>query len=139
MLPHLQTSTAPDAVFPYTTLFRSFGAHEGDDAHDRVIVAEQPHDFVDSFTERPLLRKQHTISGTQVMNVVLGKTTTLESDDIQAGQPCPVAHHRAVWNDVVFHARHADDHGMATDPRSEERRVGKECVRNGNSGWSIYN
>src|SRR3546814_3044430 len=63
-----------------------------------------------------LRRKQHTISVTQVINVVLGKTTTLESDDIQAGQPCPVAHHRAVWNDVVFHARQAADHGMAPDP-----------------------
>src|SRR3546814_17867051 len=31
------------------------------------------------------------------------------------------------------------DDAEAFDPRSEERRVGKECVRTCRSGWSPYN
>src|SRR3546814_5701279 len=36
------------------------------------------------------------------------------------------------------HERHQDRHGEAPGPRSEERRVGKECVSTCRSRWSPY-
>src|SRR3546814_15487283 len=44
------------------------------------------------------------------------------------------------WVDVGDRQRIGDDRdgGRATTRRSEERRVGKECVSTGSSGWLTY-
>ena len=49
------------------------------------------------------------------MNLVTGKITALEPDDIEPGKPRPVAHHRSIGNHVVLDSGHAADHGMLAD------------------------
>src|SRR3546814_15132649 len=48
--------------------------------------------------------------------------------------------HGAVFHFFAFAGRRATDHQCIwrTVPRSEERRVGKECVSTCRSGWSPY-
>src|SRR5262249_36752896 len=46
-----------------------------------------------------------------------GETLALQSDQVQSFEASPVTPHHAVGNDIVRHARHSADEGIAADPR----------------------
>src|SRR3546814_11167970 len=115
-------STRTDTLLPYTTLFRSTGrmtegGHAGNARHDLGAVAD----------ETGLLRQRLHISENALVSV-FGRS--------------PLA--SRIGPEVVFHlAGHIagirKGGGAAFhQARSEERRVGKECVRTGRSRWSPY-
>src|SRR3546814_11628254 len=105
-------STRTDTLFPYTTLFRSHPAVEGRDQLVQDVVGE-------------------------LEAVALGREAQL----VGAEGSRPPAHHQrplvrsAGWGSSCPAERVAM---CATNVRSEERRVGKECVRTCRSRWSPY-
>src|SRR3546814_11007332 len=108
-------STRTDTLFPYTTLFRSDGVdgHGGFSglavANDQfALAAADRHHGVDGF---------HT--GLQRLS------NRLAGNDAR----------RDFFDDV---GGFGVDRAFAVDGRSEERRVGKECVSKCRSWWSAY-
>src|SRR3546814_11526624 len=102
-------STRTDTLFPYTTLFRSRDAAAAVQALWRVEAA------------RPAAGLARRNAG---------------SDREGAGRVRVAAD-----TNVVVRYLTGDDEQQAGDAkaaRSEERRVGKECVRTCKSGWSPY-
>src|SRR3546814_14138683 len=106
-------STRTDTLFPYTTLFRSV-AQLMRLAH--AALGGQPQPIGDVIVERamdraerhPALRAARRLLARGVGIVAVGELTKVT---------------RALL-------------GRALDRSSEERRVGKECVRTGRSRWS---
>src|SRR3546814_13710038 len=102
-------STRTDTLFPYTTLFRS-------------IVAQVSQNVFDTATGRYLLIPQGSrLVGAYDSNPVFGQTRAL-----------------IAWQRIIFSDGKAIDLG-AMPGRSEERRVGNECVRTCRSRWSPTN
>src|SRR3546814_3070172 len=67
----------------------------------------------------------------------LGTDAALDPADPPPGpHPCPVDRRSAQAGHA---ARRRADGGCLRRARSEERRVGKECVSTGRSRWSPYN
>src|SRR3546814_17830871 len=113
-------STRTDTLFPYTTLFRSDAAtfhHRGFQADERPIRQRAAVDHRE-------MADQHILA-----------------DDRR--EALGAVRHRAVaMNDAaVLNVRSRTDDDMAdvgAQHRSEERRVGKECVSTCRSRWSPY-
>src|SRR3546814_19759903 len=108
-------ATRPDTLFPYTTLFRSgasdaTGAWDGKSAYEACEVATVL-----------FLRKYG--------NALVRK----------AGSPAAALPMLAKVADLLpTHTRRSEESQSLQQFRSEERRVGKECVRTCSSRWSPY-
>src|SRR3546814_12911873 len=112
MLRRPPRSTRPDTLFPYTTLFRSLAAGEGQ--RGRILRG--------NLDQRHVLRPLAVVAGLQPRFLIF-------LDDI---------------GDGLFLARGAGGAALIgvrrefLGYRSEERRVGKECVSTCRSRWSPY-
>src|SRR3546814_17021866 len=107
-------STRTDTLFPYTTLFRSL-------AHRIVALQDAGRVF----------------PGDRRAGLDLGPR------DLRVAAPAgaPLGHEVVDAADAVLVARIPVLHGRVFDlrvVRSEERRVGKECVRTCRSRWSTF-
>src|SRR5260221_5091133 len=91
------------------------GADEIDDVPDRLDVAETLGDVVDTLAQRAGVAKELLVGVAQRLDLVARETAALHADDVDAGQARPVAHHRAIGNDVALDPRHAADHRILTD------------------------
>src|SRR3546814_11409950 len=116
-------STLTDTLFPYTTLFRSLcridTAHlAGADADRHAVFCVNDGVRLDELGD--LVREY------QIVNLGFGRRAF--ADDLEF----VVAHDARV--DVL----HQQAAGNALEVRSEERRVGQECVSTCSSRWSPY-
>src|SRR3546814_20678825 len=114
-------STRTDTLFPYTTLFRSrvkqdfgnssiFGGSYGWSSAGRFHHAQsQVHRF---------------------LNIMGGYVSSRDTYSLGAG--------RAIMPYVVATIEHLVTQHTSWDSRSEERRVGKECVSTCRSRWSPF-
>src|SRR3546814_13025156 len=98
-------STRTDTLFPYTTLFRSFTA--GTTGLSNLLAAPD---------------KPHTIEHDEERGPGIRRDRTPKRRHAKQRQPCENELYRQREADVLA------DPG-ARFPRSEERRVGKACVR----------
>src|SRR3546814_19969065 len=119
--PPISTRTA--TLFPYTTLFRS--------AAGRQLLLDAAENG-----EREQVAVQ--VDGTQRVIVARNRI----GDALRIRVRVEDRHHRnaeraGFGNGDVFLARVDDDNDAGQ--RSEERRVGKECVSTCRSGWGPYN
>src|SRR3546814_16493385 len=120
-------STRTDTLFPYTTLFRS----QGFDAPLLIVV----HPAIgDAFVE-DRVSAEHAIgqapSGQFSRRHFLGDE---QDADVLGGDPHTVGH----GDRGLAHAWPSGDDHYLLGLRSEERRVGKECVSTCRSRWSPY-
>src|SRR3546814_13443365 len=119
-------STRTDPLFPYTTLFRSAHRRHAMVVADLHIVEEH---LVDMAVAARELDRAH------------GDARRLHVDP-KIGQPLVLGHGRIGAHDddaIVAILRPARPQFLSVDlPRSEERRVGKECVSTCRSRWSPY-
>src|SRR3546814_20406908 len=124
-------STRTDTLVPYTTLFRSLaclGVDRHDGAQEQVVAL--------AFTADAVIPRR-AISGAEIDGVEFGVIGDGVPDGAAAAVFPPFARpalrsnpRRLVIVDAGL-ARHRPE-------RSEERRVGKECVSTCNSRWSPY-
>src|SRR3546814_16371899 len=106
-------STRTDTLFPYTTLFRS-----------------DPTNLVDGWASK--MRALQTWLASRHLDVVVLEILNSKTDAL-IGR----------WDIDVVYTTGSGDGGFWTDTdqirhRSEERRVGKECVSTCRSRWSPY-
>src|SRR3546814_11240256 len=118
-------STRTDTLFPYTTLFRSprdpFAERLGRARVDHaILVAEQ-----DQRRRRDLADARRHF-GLAVHSRAQHRGFAISREEEQF----PIAVDHRVIDDLLLLDRAAQ--------RSEERRVGKECVSTGRSWWSPY-
>src|SRR4051812_39859388 len=85
-------------------------AGENDDMTDRLHVLVEGCDVGDALAQRALLGEEKLIGAAQRLEVVALEAATLQPADVEPGEPRPVAHHRAVGDDVVLDPGHAADH-----------------------------
>src|SRR3546814_14750326 len=117
-------STRTDTLFPYTTLFRS-AALVGEGAK-RVRL----------FDQADLGRTEGEAEA--VILAILDKTVIAQGPEPIAELLDVVDDQRADRGDVERRGERVADADRPLE-RSEERRVGKECVSTGRSGWWPYN
>src|SRR6266851_5675513 len=91
------------------------GADEIDDVLDRLDVAETRGEIVDALAQRAGIGEEQLEGVAQRLDLVAREAAALHADDVDAGEPRPVAHHRAIGNDVALDARHAADHRVLPD------------------------
>src|SRR3546814_14974278 len=121
-------STRTDTLFPYTTLFRSSGALEGDDL-GAVLLGQLA--VVDG-----ALDAAHRHAGE-----ILPLGEAALGQDVGAGGVVAGVddlHHVATLVGVRHGGDDEVDPALVEELRSEERRVGKECVSTCRSRWSPY-
>src|SRR5260221_7553984 len=112
------------------------GANELDDVHHRRYPAEALSELVDALAERAGHAEQHLEGGAQRLDFLAREAAALHADDIDAGEPRLIAHHRAVGNDVALDPGHAADHRMLADPdelmdggkAADDREIGDHDV-----------
>src|SRR3546814_14609779 len=109
-------STRTDTLFPYTTLFRS---------GEQVGVAATPQEGEIGLCQHPVLRAQ---IGEAAGAARIGE----EGVDIAEARALEARRRRTRTDQVEILAEEA------RIGRSEERRVGKECVSTCSSRWSPY-
>src|SRR3546814_11295623 len=135
MLRRPPRSTRTDTLFPYTTLFRSHGG--GD--HPPV------EDYGEGLADILLRRAREAAAARAVEAEVDGGRAILVLADAGVDQLVAGHHRAALHRDhaqparIVGIGQHlAADRGAALGHvlRSEERRVGKECVSTCRSRWS---
>src|SRR3546814_20291449 len=122
-------STRTDTLFPYTTLFRSSPLDRGRmrigrDALRQILLAIVAAPHLRPAEEETLIAGQPAqhrrfLAAKRLLIGVIGDRQTGEVADILAERECAVE---------LFAGKH----------RSEERRVGKECVCPCRSLWSPY-
>src|SRR3546814_18486353 len=114
-------STRTDTLLPYTTLFRS-RCRAKSRQRRRAVLA-------------PLERAPRLRSGMRSIGLPLGDPRPLPTPKQPSASNRPFLHYPAVPALIrLFHLVDKRDGG----PRSEERRVGKECVSTCRSRWSPY-
>src|SRR5439155_15595801 len=91
------------------------GADERDDVVDRADATEAVGRLVDAVAEGALGREQELIGTAQPLDIFAAEALALHADDVEPAQPCPIAHHLAVRDNVALDARHAADHRMPPD------------------------
>src|SRR3546814_20529575 len=120
-------STRTDTLFPYTTLFRSQNA--------AVPLLAQLVDLVEEAPEGALC------CGRQLLALVGEREATraaVKQREAEAGlELLDLLADRAL-GDVQLGGRAREAEMAGGDLRSEERRVGKECVSTCRSRWSPY-
>src|SRR3546814_11422191 len=119
-------STRTDTLFPYTTLFRSHAPRlrraETDAFAERVNRVHQPF--------RVQLQQPFDAGG----DVVVGAPGIFGRQRVRA----QVRGSHGDTERLADPSRHAQQLAFAVEVRSEERRVGKECVSTCISRWSPY-
>src|SRR3546814_11853926 len=110
-------STRTATLFPYTTLFRS--------ARVTRLAAEE------------LSGKAPVISAVNCEGIREAQIHAREARDAGASAILVMPPH--MWLRFGMRQAHVVDYFQAIPDRSEERRVGKECVSKGTSRWSRYN
>src|SRR3546814_13730638 len=108
-------STRTDTLFPYTTLFRSTS-----------VVRASDKSFQVKWTETVFERGSQ--SGTSRWTAIL-TTIARTPSSVEVLRKNPLG----IYVDAIDWSRELD-----TAPRSEERRVGNECVSTCRSRWSPY-
>src|SRR3546814_11041903 len=109
-------STRTDTLFPYTTLFRSSTRPRHDQSDRFEVAVHHAHSY----------RASTAVGDIQATS---GDSFRFETG---AGLETPLAWEAGNW-------RESSSQTLATsNPRSEERRVGKECVSTCRSRWSQY-
>src|SRR3546814_16079750 len=114
-------STRTDTLFPYTTLFRS-----EEDAVVEALPEQAARVLVGLCGMRPKSRIKIGISEQKTPDMVAVARLAGQAEELTA-----------LENDAVIALMLFM--GEAAAGRSEERRVGKECVSTCRSGWSAYN
>src|SRR3546814_14729800 len=120
-------STRTDTLFPDTSLFRS---HRHAEAFLAAIAAALAHQRVD---EHALGRIEHQPA--LASTPLLGGAGLIVDQDAGAFHRAQLLLH-GIERIAVFKAHAVRK--LAAIPRSEERRVGKECVSTCRSRWSPY-
>src|SRR3546814_15401826 len=123
-------STRTDTLYPYPTLFLSVWARRDDrDVSDIFVLQEDlSRDIAEALRVRLLPGEMETLADRPTASVeayqlyLLARSFYLRGFDKRSLR---IAH------DLFTKA-------TEIDPRSEERRVGKECVRTCRSRWSPY-
>src|SRR3546814_11914481 len=108
-------STRTDTLFPYTTLFRSYRSYGADD------VARL------SFVRRA-----------RGLGFSLDQVRELLDLSERSDRPCDTVDAIACTHLAEVERKIADLDALRRELRSEERRVGKECVSTFRSRWSPY-
>src|SRR3546814_11777044 len=122
-------STRTDTLFPYTTLFRSVLGQPG----PRRILAiqwEMAQLHLEQRIEKLHQRRQPIRSTDDRIARHAMQQGELAFDSFRVSQDCR-------FEAVI--ALHPDQYFQLRIRRSEERRVGKECVSTCRSRWSPYN
>src|SRR3546814_11561395 len=109
-------STRTDTLFPYTTLFRS--VFDGRNRLDAVLAE---------------ISENSDESGTQFAPD-LGKFGPVHKRGLHVAQ-LPNSYSKFRFPRVRSYCSKGKQSVMLAQPRSEERRVGKECVSTYRSGW----
>src|SRR3546814_15746932 len=116
-------STRADTLFPYTTLFRSTALAEWSPSEDgkHLLYSVQ-----DGGTDWRIVRVKDVATGQDLVDEVRWvKFSALDWAKDGSG---------------FYYSRFPEpEAGEAFQSRSEERRVGKECVSTCSSRWSAYN
>src|SRR3546814_13733093 len=129
-------STRPDTLFPYPTLFRSAGHH------GVSLIAGPSGNFDATERERGYREAMAKHAPRAALTVVAGDFT--EESGYRAGREllALAKRPRAVFaaNDMMAVGCLAafKDAGVRVPERSEERRVGKECVSTCRARWSPH-
>src|SRR3546814_19736118 len=114
-----------DTSFPTTTLFRSL-----------IAIAQLPGTAADPLAR---LQKRHKKPGLlEFVRCGQPGNARTEHDNVDAVAQCRLQHRHALRMGGAHQSKrlHSGDGGARTaQPRSEERRVGKEYVRTGRSRW----
>src|SRR3546814_20363764 len=119
-------STRTDTLFPYTTLFRSLVVVVAD--HRRQQRAEDRK----AWQIKQRQRRRVEVAGRELRKVARQQIRAEIVASLDARE-------QAIARVEVIAARHEIDTLAETEPtRSEERRVGKECVSTCRSLWSAY-
>src|SRR3546814_11669080 len=125
-------STRFDTLFPYTTLFRSGVDVEADRVH--VVRPDEEADEAD---------RDHRVGHAEIAEDRLAREGRDDmADDAEAGQDhdvdlgVPEEPEQVLEQDRVAAAFGLEEGGA--EVRSEERRVGKECVSKFRSRWWPY-
>src|SRR3546814_18372963 len=114
-------STRTDTLFPDTTLFRS-----------RVYPAYETAQELDLKRKIQLGRGLPPIYDRAALGLSDADRARFEAEGIKPHWRFRLDHDSAIeWDDLIRGPQHFD-------PRSEERRVGNECVHSCRSRWSPY-
>src|SRR3546814_13539273 len=125
-------STRTDTLFPYTTLFRSLAGHDGIDGLLFTGSARTGLALNRQFAGQPGKMLALEMGGNNPIvvwdtaDIRTAAILVVQSAFLSAGQRCSNAR-RLIVRDTL-----AD---RLIEERSEERRVGKECVSTCRSGW----
>src|SRR3546814_17677827 len=128
-------STRTDTLFPYTTLFRSGKDRRGSSS------PEPPPSRPTAWSPRPPRRRQgQSVPGPRSKSLAPSLSPSIPGQphrlleqverDVEAAQ-----YRRDLLPAIAFGRL---DQPRDRDSRSEERRVGKECVSTCRSRWSTY-
>src|SRR3546814_18676019 len=115
-------STRTDTLFPYTTLFRSFSAYAQNLSLD-----------IPAGTLSKALVALANASGVQLVSTDLPHA--LLANGLHGDYTIEAALDALLAGTGLTY-RHSAPNTVPIDKRSEERRVGKECVRTCRSRWS---
>src|SRR3546814_12009834 len=115
-------STPTDTLFPYTTLFRS-------------AIAGLAADTTESNVDFPAFGKPTNPTSASIFNSRIFQTSCPGS---------PGCAYRGDWFTEDLKCQFPSpplppEVSTSVCPRSDERRVGKECVSTCQSGWTTYN
>src|SRR3546814_15596688 len=118
-------STINDTLFPYTTLFRSVGHGQQKDDEDREDDPQHDGRACTADDAPLLLVRRERAAGEGDDHGVIAAQEDVDPDDLQE-------RNKELLIDRDIHS------GVLPVLRSEERRVGKECVSTCRSRWSPY-
>src|SRR5215831_7041631 len=77
------------------------GADEGDDVLGRADSGKSLGGLVDAVAQGPVGEEQKLVGVSQTLDVLAAEAAALNADDVEPGQPRPVAHHLAVRDHVA--------------------------------------
>src|SRR6185312_4925741 len=106
-----------------------FGTKKGEDILNRLHPGEAVGNPVDPLAEGSSRSEEHLEGAAQLLDLLAREAAALHADDVEAGEPRPVAHHRAVGDDVALDAGHAADHCVLAD--ADELMHGAEAAEDG--------
>src|SRR3546814_17424884 len=126
-------STLTDTLFPYTTLFRSQGLQQG-----RVDAGSG--DQVERLSLESVRAGADTDRGCEVVSARLRRVARRPGGRVRGNMQLLALGYKCIARQrirVLAADQHADPADRRLD-RSEERRVGKECVSTCRSRWAPY-
>src|SRR3546814_15826433 len=123
-------STRTDTLFPSTTLFRS--ESQGCEHQEEIILRDAEFDMLSNAIAGPFLSGRDFRAREDILEFAATKQPSLIHERTEIGR---YRHVRRSSNNPV---RHRIAGFSEIQQRSEERRVGKECVSTCRSRWSPY-